>query len=111
MGNALQAYANFSGAIEFYTYALMLNPTYREAFHSLMVVKCAHQVVQGRKNNKNFDKEFATYFRENKSSTESTPSIMEFFQDGAVLYTVKRGPSGSDILDSSNVASTVDSDG
>jgi len=40
MGNALHAQENITGAIEFYNYAMVLHPQYREAFHSLLVVKC-----------------------------------------------------------------------
>ena len=39
-GNALQAANNFTGAIEFYNYALMLQPNYVQAFHSISTVKC-----------------------------------------------------------------------
>uniref|UniRef100_H2YHZ2 Uncharacterized protein n=1 Tax=Ciona savignyi TaxID=51511 RepID=H2YHZ2_CIOSA len=41
MGNALQAQDNITGAVEFYNYAMVLHPQYKEAFHSLLVVKCS----------------------------------------------------------------------
>ena len=40
MGNALLAQNNVSGAIEFYNYAVILNPAYQEAFQSLLLIKC-----------------------------------------------------------------------
>lgn len=40
MGNVLQANHNMSGAVQFYNYALVLHPDYKEALQSLLIVKC-----------------------------------------------------------------------
>lgn len=46
MGNALQAQENVTGAVQFYSYALLLYPQYTEAYHSLLVVKCRNLTQQ-----------------------------------------------------------------
>nr|XP_018672539.1 tetratricopeptide repeat protein 17-like isoform X2 [Ciona intestinalis] len=51
MGNALQAQDNITGAVEFYNYAMVLNPQYKDAFHSLLVVKCSHLRSQKQEDN------------------------------------------------------------
>lgn len=40
MGNVLQEHTNLTGAIQFYNYALVLHPDYKEALQSLLIVKC-----------------------------------------------------------------------
>jgi len=41
MGTNLVAMSNITGAIEFFSYALYLNPDYIEAFQCLFINKCA----------------------------------------------------------------------
>ena len=52
MGNALQAENNITGAVQFYNYAMVLNPNFTEAFHGLLIVKCYQQRIKSEKSRK-----------------------------------------------------------